>query len=150
MCEARFSIHDLSRIEALKTGDLPRFNMPFELGIDIGCRETGGDLFKTKRCLILEKEKFRYQKVLSDISGSDIKAHDGDPMRLVAAVRNWFAENGIYGLASPNKIWDAYNEFLVRLSEEATLLGYPKGDYSEIPIAEYIYLVTRLSPPTKS
>lgn len=148
--ESRFSIHDISRIEPLKTGDLPRFNMPFELGIDFGCRESGGDSLKTKRCLILEEERFRYQKVLSDISGSDIKAHDGDPIRLVKAVRNWFAENGVYGLASPNKIWDAYNEFLVRLSKEAELLGYSKGDYSEIPIAEYIYLVTRLSPPTKT
>jgi len=150
ICESRFSIHDISRIEALKAGDLPRFNMPFELGIDIGCRELGQESFNTKKCLILEKERFRYQKVLSDISGSDIKAHDGDPIRLVAAVRNWFAENGVYGLASPNKIWNAYNEFLVHLSKEAELLGYPKGDYSEIPIAEYIYLITRLSPPTKS
>jgi hypothetical protein len=149
ICESKFSIHDISRIEALKPGDLPRFNMPFELGIDIGCRELGGDEFKTKRCLILEKERFRYQKVLSDISGSDIKAHDSDPIRLVAAVRNWFAENGVYGLASPNKIWDAYNEFLLRLAKEAKALGYSKGDYSQIPIAEYIYLVTRFSPPTK-
>ena len=148
--ESKFSIHDISRIEALKTGDLPRFNMPFELGIDIGCRELGDASFKTKRCLVLEKEKFRYQKVLSDISGNDIKAHDGDPIRLVKAVRSWFAENGVFGLASPNKLWDAYNEFLRLLSKEAEILGYAKGDYSEIPIAEYIYLVTRLSPPTKA
>lgn len=126
ICASKFSIHDISRMEALKSGDLPRFNMPFELGIDIGCREFG-EAFKTKKCLVLEKEKFRYQKVLSDLSGSDIKAHDGDPIRLVAAVRNWFAENDVRDLASPNKIWDAYNEFLVRLSNEATILGYPKG-----------------------
>ena len=150
ICDSKFSIHDLSRIEALKAGDLPRFNMPFELGIDIGCRELGGDAFKAKRCLVLEKERFRYQKVLSDISGRDIKAHDNDRIRLVAAVRNWFAENGIHGLASPNKIWDAYNEFLPKLTKEAEGLGYSKGDYSEIPIAEYIYLVSRLSPPTKA
>lgn len=150
ICESRFSIHDISRIEALEPGDLPRFNMSFELGIDIGSRELGGDSFKTKRCLILEKERFRYQRVLSDISGSDIKAHDGDPIRLVVAVRNWFAENGVHGLASPNKIWDAYNEFLSRLSKEAELMGYAGGDYSQIPIAEYIYLIARLSPPTKS
>lgn len=148
--ECKFSIHDISRIESLKSGDLPRFNMPFELGIDIGCRELGNESFKTKRCLVLEKEKFRYQKVLSDISGNDIKAHDGDPFRLVKAVRSWFAENGVFGLPSPNKIWDAYNEFLLLLTKEAEILGYTGGDYSEISIAEYIYLITRLSPPTKA
>jgi hypothetical protein len=148
--ESKFSIHDISRIELLKTGELPRFNMPFELGIDIGSRELGNDLLKTKKCLVLEKERFRYQKVLSDISGNDIKAHDGDPIRLVKAVRNWFAENGVYGLASPNKIWDAYNEFLLLLTKEAEILGYEGGDYSEIPIPEYIYLVTRLSQPMKA
>ena len=124
--------------------------MPFELGIDIGCRELGGASLKTKTCLVLEKEKFRYQKVLSDISGNDIKAHYGDPLRLIKAVRSWFAENGVFGLASPNRIWDAYNEFLLLLTKEAQILGYKDGDYSDIPVAEYIYLVTRLSAPTKA
>ena len=150
LSESKFSIHDISRIELAKEGDLPRFNMPFELGIDIGCRELGDGRLKTKRCLVLEKERFRYQKVLSDIAGNDIKVHGDDPIHLVKAVRNWFAENGVFGLASPNKIWVAYNEFLLQLTKEAELLGYTKGDYSEIPIAEYIYLVTRLSPPTKA
>ena len=87
---------------------------------------------------------------MSDISGNDIKAHDGDRFRLIKAVRNWFAENGVFGLASPNKIWHAYNEFLVMVTREAEILGFAKGDYTGIPIAEYIYLVTRLSPPTKA
>lgn len=124
--------------------------MPFELGIDIGSRELGNDLLKTKRCLVFEKERFRYQRVLSGLSGNDIKAHDGDPIRLVKAVRNWFAENEVYDLPSPNKIWDAYNEFLLLLTKEAEILGYEDGDYSEIPIPEYIYLVTRLSQPMKA
>lgn len=148
--ESRYSIHDISRIEPLEKGDLPRFNMPFELGIDIGCRELGDAKMKTKKCLVLEKERYRYQRVLSDISGNDIKAHGGDPIRLVKAIRTWFAENGIYGLASPNRIWEAYNEFLLLLTKEAQTLGYKDGDYSEIPISEYIYLITRLSPPTKA
>lgn len=148
--ESRYSIHDISRIEPLTKGALPRFNMPFELGIDIGCREHGTEELQTKRCLVLEKERFRYQKVLSDIAGNDIKAHDNKPLVLVRAVRSWFAENGVFGLASHTRIWEAYNEFLVSLSEEAKSLGYKDGDYSDLPIAEYIYLITRLSKPTKA
>ena len=83
-------------------------------------------------------------------AGSDIKAHENEPLSLVRAVRSWFAENGVFGLASHNRIWDAYNEFLLRLSEEAKKLGYDDGDYSHLCTAEYIYLVTRLSPPTKA
>ena len=148
--ESKYSIHDISRIEPLADGALPRFNMPFELGIDIGCREHGSDELKTKKCLVLEKERYRYQKVLSDIAGNDIKAHDNEPLLLVRAVRTWFAENGVFGLASHNRIWDVYNEFLFKLSEEAKRLGYEDGDYSDLPITEYIYLITRLSPPTKA
>jgi len=148
--DSKFSIHDISRMEPIEKGDLPRFNMPFELGIDIGCRELGDVILRTKMCLVLEKERYRYQKVLSDISGSDIKAYGGDPIQLVKVVRSWFAENGVFGLASPNRIWDAYNEFLLHLIQEVKIMGYEDGDYSEIPLTEYIYLVTRLSPPTKA
>lgn len=145
--ESRYSIHDISRIEPLKGGELPRFNMPFELGIDIGCREHGTAELKSKQCLILERERFRYQAVLSDIAGNDIKSHQNDPIALVKSIRSWFAENGVFGLPSHNRIWDAYNEFLLRLTDEAAIMGYRDGDYSEITIAEYIYLITRLAPP---
>jgi hypothetical protein len=36
MMDSKYSIHDLSRMEPLKPADLPRFNMPFECGIDFG------------------------------------------------------------------------------------------------------------------
>jgi hypothetical protein len=36
---SRYSIHDISRVELSPT--FPRFNMPFELGLDLGCRRYG-------------------------------------------------------------------------------------------------------------
>jgi hypothetical protein len=39
--ESRYGIHDLSRIEASTVGEIFRLNMPFELGIDVGCRRFG-------------------------------------------------------------------------------------------------------------
>jgi len=147
--ESKYSIHDLSRIEPQKNGDLPRFNMPFELGIDIGCRNYGSNALQGKRCLILEQKRYRYRKVLSDIAGNDIKSHDNQPLELVKAIRTWFAENGVYGLASHNRIWDAYNEFLVKLTDARESLGYERGDDTAIPIPEYIFFITRLSPPTR-
>ena len=47
--QSRYSVHDISRMEALKEGALPRFNMPFELGLDLGGRAFGsGQLLRRK------------------------------------------------------------------------------------------------------
>ena len=37
--DSKYSIHDLSRMESTQAGELYRMNMPFELGIDFGCRQ---------------------------------------------------------------------------------------------------------------
>ena len=65
--ECKYSIHDLS-LTALdsKTG-LPRFNMPFELGLDLGCRRFGNPLQKGKISLVLDIEDHRYEKFISDV-----------------------------------------------------------------------------------
>lgn len=53
---SKYSIHDLSRIEAKKKGDIYRLNMPFELGLDFGCKcFSNPDNKQTeKRILIIE------------------------------------------------------------------------------------------------
>jgi len=73
--ESKYSIHDLSRMKSKKSGEIARFNMPFELGLDLGTREIGLGKLKNKRCLILDIERYRYQAALSDISGNDIASY---------------------------------------------------------------------------
>lgn len=87
----QFGIHDISRIERDALNDLPRFNMPFELGVFLGATRFGLRNQRNKRCLVLEAERYRYQKFLSDIAGQDIRHHDNDPARAVGAVRDWLA-----------------------------------------------------------
>lgn len=43
--------------------------MPFELGLDHGCARFGDGQLGGKSILILEKNRYDYQKGLSDISG---------------------------------------------------------------------------------
>lgn len=43
-----------------------------------------------KSCLILDRERFRYRNSLSDLSGRDVRAHNGSPARAIIAVRDWF------------------------------------------------------------
>ena len=40
---------------------------------------------------MLEAERYRYQKYLSDIAGQDIRQHDNEPAKAVGAVRDWLA-----------------------------------------------------------
>ncbi|MFL6262078.1 MAG: hypothetical protein ACJ76Y_20470 [Thermoanaerobaculia bacterium] len=86
--ECRFGIHDLSKTELDATNQLPRFNMPLELGIFLGAKRFGNTEQKRKVCLILDREKYRYQKFISDIAGQDIRSHGDDPKTAIVIVRN--------------------------------------------------------------
>lgn len=89
--ECRIGIHDISRTEADAASGLPRFNMPLELGLFLGAREFGAGAQRGKRCVILDTERYRYQKFCSDIAGQDIRSHGGDPQRAMGAVRDLLA-----------------------------------------------------------
>jgi hypothetical protein len=90
--ECKFGIHDISRTELDRSGGLPRFNMPLELGIDLGCRSFGNSRQRSKRLLVLDKSAHRYQRFISDIAGQDIVPHSNSPRRVVTIVRDWLAE----------------------------------------------------------
>lgn len=87
----QFGIHDLSFMRIDRSTKLPRYNMAFELGLFLGCCEFGGKGHKGKSCLILDRERWRYRKSLSDLSGRDIQGHKNDPKHAITAVRNWLA-----------------------------------------------------------
>ena len=89
MVECKFGIHDISRTEPDPINRLPRFNMPFELGMDIGFRHVGDVQCKSKIHLIFDTKPYRFQKFLSDISGQDIAFHSNRASKVVSAVRDW-------------------------------------------------------------
>lgn len=136
---SKYGIHDLSRSRAKKVGEYFRHNMPFELGLDLGCRSyLDEDYYKDKKILILEEERYSVQKSLSDLSFADCKCHKGVAEEMVYAIRSWFAENGFQDLDSPSVIWDNYNFFLASLYEEKAKEGWKKKDINRMPIAEYL------------
>jgi hypothetical protein len=87
----RFGIHDISRTELDTETQLPRFNMPLELGLFLGAKRFGAPKHRLKTCLILDVERYRYQKFVSDIAGQDIVAHRGNPDEAIRAVRDWLS-----------------------------------------------------------
>ncbi len=82
------SIHDLSRVE-LGPNDLPRFNMPFELGMVIGAKYFGGRSRRTNTALIMVREQYVLPAYLSDLAGNDPFHHDGDPREVVRIVSRY-------------------------------------------------------------
>lgn len=109
--ECRLGIHDLSRIEIDKLTKLPRFNMPLELGAFLGAKYFGNSKQKRKTCMILDSEKFRYQRYMSDIAGQDIQEHGNDASTLTRAVRNWLRQYSTQSIPSGSIIWGRYQMF---------------------------------------
>ena len=64
------SIHDLSRVSLYGRLRMPRFNMPFELGIAYALSEQGEHQF-----FVLEQKPYRLQASLSDLNGHDPHIH---------------------------------------------------------------------------
>jgi len=83
----RLGIHDISRTELDVETQLPRFNMPLELGLFLGAKRFGSGKHRSKTCLILDIERYRYQKFISDIAGQDIAVHGGNADDAIKAVR---------------------------------------------------------------
>ncbi len=136
---SKYGIHDLSRAKSKKIGEYFRQNMPFELGLDLGCRDyKAGKKYREKVILILEEERYSTQKALSDLSFGDCKCHEGQPEEIVYSVRNWFAENGLKDAPSASSIWDGYNFFYANLYEKKSKEGFNKKDIDRLPLPELL------------
>lgn len=88
--DCKFGLHDISET-ALGGNGLPRFNMPFELGLFLGARQFGDKVQRGKVTLIVDRQQHRYQAFLSDIAGQDIRSHDGNADTMITVVRNWLS-----------------------------------------------------------
>jgi hypothetical protein len=132
--ESKYGIHDLSRIVSNEVDEPYRMNMPFELGIDYGCQKYGGGKWGQKKILILEKERYRYQVAISDLSGSDIKHHEDDVSKIITAVRNWFVTEILKRGPSGNVLWDQFNDFNAYLYDQCVERdGHTSIDDVEVP-----------------
>jgi len=137
--DSDYSIHDLSRCRPKKISDPPRFNMPFELGLDIGCLEYGNKKQRKKKILIHEKDKYFYQKFLSDIAGQDIRNHNNKPIEVIEIIRDWFSTlNEKKKYDSHVIIWNYYNDFIDSLIKRLDKEGYKKDRVMKLPFTEFV------------
>ena len=82
-----FSIHDLSRVQLSGTSPrCPRFNMPFEAGLAAAWYLSG----KKRQWYLLESNRFRLQKSLSDLNGYEVNIHEGTTQGILTALLDIF------------------------------------------------------------
>jgi hypothetical protein len=89
---------------------------------------------------VLDKERYRYQKFISDLNGQDIREHRNDPEHLVTVVRNW-----LVGIASDRSripsgrfIWRRYQRFRESLPDICKGMG---KDHKALMLVEYVEIV---------
>lgn len=136
IAECRFGVHDLSRLELDAVNGLPRFNMPFELGLFLGAKHFGDDGQRRKRALVLDVERYRYQQFISDLAGVDPKAHGGDPDQLLAALRLFLRTGSERQLIGLSELCELYRAWIEDLDSAALNLGYTPDT---IPFADLVH-----------
>lgn len=138
--DCRFGIHDLSRTDLDTRTNLPRFNMPLELGIFLGAKRFGSARQKRKVALVLDRTKYRYQKFCSDIAGQDIEAHSDSVKKSILAVRDWLRTNSPKGVQLPGgaAMTKRYRAFRKQLPELCKPLHL---EAEKLSFTDYVVLV---------
>lgn len=136
--ESKYAIHDISRCKAETVGEFSRMNMPFELGIDFGCRKFGSDTKQQKTLLVLQAERYDSHKSLSDIAGWDIHTHNNDHIEAVRIVRSWLVQQAALNAPGPAKIMGNYAAFQEWYWEKELENGASEEDILKYPTIELI------------
>ena len=139
IADCRYGIHDISRTELDENSGFPRFNMPLEFGVFLGAKKFGIAEQKRKKCLVLDKERYRYQQFISDIAGQDIQPHNNEVETIVRVVRNWLrSASGRQTIPGGNIIWERYQTFLKDLPQTAAECQL---DVEDMIFNDYIFII---------
>ena len=136
-----YAVHDISKTEPDADSGLPRFNMPFELGLFLGAKRFGGRPHRQKKSLIFDRAPFRYQSFISDISGQDIHPHNGEVDQLIRELATWLRDQARDpkvpgGIA----VADEYSKFKVDLP---SIAGDMQLQLSELTFKDLVAVVAR-------
>ena len=141
MLASKYAIHDISLKKSTKAGELARFNMPFELGIDLGIRQKRGkQKLGTKQFIVLDDTKYEYQAALSDLGGCDpfvygnITPHE-DIFEILA---NWFNKIENSNRLSLSDLDIRFFEFEKELEDIILPKRHGKRELANMPRSTYI------------
>ena len=138
--DSRYGIHDLSRVELDSDNKLPRFNMPFELGLFLGCNQySEGRKQKLKQCMVMDSKPHRFKISLSDLGGVDGYGHADDPEQIIKVVRNWLQTASKKTLIPSALI--IKNQYSIFLNELPSICEESQFDLDDLSYNEYLTIV---------
>ncbi|MFL5542132.1 MAG: hypothetical protein ACJ8J0_24310 [Longimicrobiaceae bacterium] len=113
IAECRLAVHDISRTELDAVNQLPRFNMPFELGIFVGAKTFGAPEHRRKACIVFDTDRYRYQKFISDIAGQDVREHRCSVRAIILQLRDFLSAHVEHDTVLPGgrTVAERYREF---------------------------------------
>jgi hypothetical protein len=111
------SVHDLSRVTLSGPLRVPRFNMPFELGIAYTVARRSAHSF-----FVLEERSHRLQASLSDLNGHDPYIHGGTQTGILRCLLDCFASpSGSPSLGKLQALTLRLSRFVTELQHEQAL-----------------------------
>jgi len=117
---SQHGIHDISRAGLDRQTGLARFNMPLELGFFLGAKRYGSTKHQRKRCLVLDRDRYRYRNFCSDIAGQDVRAHNNQSRDAIRAVRDWLSTHRPkVQMPGGKAIFERYERFRAQLGVQA-------------------------------
>ena len=137
--QCRYGVHDISAVELDSKHKLPRFNMPLELGLFLGCKRYGSSRQSYKASLIFDADPYRYQIFISDIAGQDIHAHGNDVKTAIRELRAWLATTSKRTMLPGGKdIFDRYTRFQLDLPALCAAL---KLEPAEVTFKDFRHMI---------
>lgn len=124
--ESKYSIHDLSRFHGEGADNLPRFNMPLELGMALSLRYHGKLSGTPHNWTALVPPAFVHQKFISDLAGFDPPVHEQTPETVIRAIAGWLSLQPDYSPPAPTArtILASFSQFRQALADaKAEALG---------------------------
>jgi hypothetical protein len=112
IANSRFGIFDITPVGSKGQSTVPSFNVSFELGMFLSVQRMASEAKKQKFCLVLEREKYGYQRHFSDIAGLDIHSHEDNPEKVVSIISDWLRRTSNRTTIPKSKeIWRRYQMF---------------------------------------
>jgi hypothetical protein len=139
--DCRYGIHDISKADLDADSGLARFNMPLELGLFMGAQRYAQPKHynREKRLLVMDIEQYRYQSFISDISGTDIIAHNNAIPDAIRHVRDFlFNHANRTSIASGAYITGRFGTFMTALPAYCIALHW---DRDNLTFKEYVACV---------
>ena len=146
--ECKYGIHDISYTDLDRKNNLPRFNMPLELGMFLGAKRFGDNEQKNKVCLVMDSDPFRYHIFISDIAGQDIKAHENDDSKALSVVTNWLRIiSGRKTIPGGTEILERYRKFNLKLPDICKELKLTTEELGFIDYTNTVSIWLNENPP---